>query len=75
MALTYQYYFGSSIRTKRDLIMNWPGLHSELRILLSTKTLKHPRKAVNHASLFLKGNWIGLMIPAYLPMVLVLHTK
>lgn len=55
--------------------MNWPGLHSELRILLSTKTLKHPRKAVNHASLFLNGNWIGLMIPAYLPTVLVLHMK
>lgn len=55
--------------------MTWHGLHSELRILLNTKTLKHPRKAVNHALLFLKGNCIGLMIPAYLPMVLVLHTK
>jgi hypothetical protein len=46
--------------------MNWPGLYSELRILLSTKSLKHPRKAVNHALLFLKGN---------LPMVIVLHNK
>lgn len=46
--------------------MNWPGLYSELRILLSIKILKHPIKAVNHALSFLKGN---------LPVVLVLHTK
>lgn len=55
--------------------MNCPGFHSELRILLSTKTLKRPRKAVNCAVLFLKGNWLVLMIPAYFPMVLALHTK
>lgn len=54
--------------------MNCPGFHSELRILLSTKTLKRPRKTVNCALLFLKGNWLGL-IPAYFPMVLALLTK
>ena len=55
--------------------MNCPEFHSELRILLSTKTLRHPRKAVNGALLFLNRNWLGLMIPAYLPIVLVLHTN
>ena len=56
----------------RVLVMDQPGLHSELRFLLSTKTLKHPRKAVNRALFLLEGNWIGLMTSAYLPMVLVL---
>lgn len=55
--------------------MNCPEFHSKSRILLSTKTLKRPRKAVNCALLFLKKKWLGLMIPAFLPMVLVLHMK